>query len=201
MSSFKAVALFAAVILVMYACSDVFSIDFTKKESVVKIKERLETEIPADASIVGISFSSTADFTSDKEIAVVDYYPAGENDPVGKNVSLGKADPRDTKASFGAKEIKPENGIKLADIDFSVIPDYVQQGIDIMTADSVGLHFSGIGLYTIKIDKKSLKPVHKFSLESKGDSKTTTKNGRLATETEYYSLDFEARDGQVVLLN
>jgi len=196
----KAVTLCVMATLLVYACSDVFSIDFTKKESVGKIKERLEKEIPSDADIIGISFSAIPDFTSKMEIAVVYYYPAG-GELTGKNVPLGKGDSRESRPTLDMKEIKAENGLKLADIDFSVISDYVQKGIDIMSSDSINMPYSGIGSYEIKIDKKTLKLFHKFSLDSKGDSKTTTKGGRLATETEYYRFDFKSTpEGEVILV-
>ncbi len=37
-----------------------------------------------------------------------------------------------------------------------------------------------------------MKVVHQFALDSKIGTSTTTKNGKLATQTDYYRLDFKA---------
>ena len=181
------------------ACSDVFSLDFTKQESVDKLRGRLAEEIDENVVIVDLSFGSDDEgFSSTMNYAMVTYYEGDEMK--AKRVSLGGGGTRDWKPSFALKSKKPEYGAKLSEIDFSNIAANVQKGIAMFESDPINLQFSGIGGYDIKFSEKSKGTLHEFSLQSRGGTKmTTASNGRLATETEYYELDFEVTpEGDVV---
>ena len=186
------------------ACSDIFSLDFTKQESVDKVREKLAAEISENAIVVGLSFGSDNEgFSADMNYAMLLFVEEEGAEVKSKRISLGGGETRDWKTPFTKAKLTVEDGVKLSEIDFSKIAANIQKAKDIFESDSVGLSFSGIGGYDIKMNKDPQKIIHKFSLQSKGDTKmTTTSNGRLATETEYYELNFEAdSEGEVKLLD
>jgi hypothetical protein len=189
----------AACVLLFASCSNFFGYDFTKQEDVDKLKGVLEKDLGAEVTVYEISFVgfSSDGFSSVSDVASVIYAPDGEGEIKSRAVSLTGGQSRDTHFSeIRAKDYRKSGGQKLSDMDMSNITSNLNKAIAVFEAEPVNLSFSGLGIYTITLNKDPQKVSHDFTLQSKGDSKMTTKpNGRLATETEYYELTFVADAG------
>jgi len=186
------------------ACSGTFSVDLASADSEQQLKEKINKVIDNDDMVVEISFGTTSSaFTSDMEMATVNYYPAGKKDQMCKIVPLGKGDIRDSKPSSYAFDVDDDTdkaraiGVKFSDIDFSKIHTNIAKAIELMAADS--LEYSGIGDYRMKLSYPD-KIKHTFTLQSSAGTQAKTGNRGLSLETKFYEIKFEAdAEGNVEL--
>jgi len=179
------------------SCEELLGYDFTKQESVDKIKETIIENLPTDATVSKISFmtGSGDSFSNKMEIITINYYQpessqlkkmviyTGENRVVDKTSSIVNFD----------KKHKPGNAVKPSDLDLSHIASNIGKAARNIEAEDYA--FSGLGVYTIIPNTDRNKTVHEFSIQSRLDSKTKLKGGKMVTETEYYDIPFVA-DGE-----
>jgi len=194
----------AATLLFANACSGTFSTDLKSPDSTADLREKIGKVINNDDMVVEISFGTTSSaFTSDMEMATVNYYEAGKKEPMAKIVPLGKGDVRDSRPSSYAFDQDDDTntmravGVKFSDIDFSKIHTNIDKAIELMAADS--LEYSGIGDYRMKLAYPD-KIKHTFTLQSSAGTEAKTGNRGLALETKFYEIKFEAdAEGNVAL--
>lgn len=188
------------------ACSGTFSVDLTSPDSTTQLSEKIGKEINGNDMVVEIRLgTSSSAFTSDMEMATVNYYEAGKKEPMAKIVDLGKGDTRTSRPSSSAFDQDDDTntmravGVKFSDIDFSKVHTNISKAIAIMESDSVNMAYSGIGNYTLELPYPD-KIKHTFTLQSSGGTSTTTGNRGLTLETKFYEVKFEAdADGNVTL--
>lgn len=96
----------------------------------------------------------------------------------------------------GYKGMDLEDGVKLADIDFSKVAAYVNQaGNMVVAADDLyeaNLHFSGFSYLNMTFEGDGKNPYYDFIIESK-DFETST-----ADQDDYYPFEFEVIDGKLI---
>lgn len=195
-----------SLLIFINSCSGTFSVDISSPDSTTQLREKIGKEINDDDMVVEIRLASASEtFSSDMKMATVNYYEAGKKEPLAKIVDLGGGDPRTSRPDPYAFDQDDDTntiratGVKFSDIDFSKIHTNIAKAIAIMESDEVGMPYSGIGDYTIKVpypDKIS----HTFTLQSSGGTSTKTGNRGLTLETKYYEIKFEAdKDGNVTL--
>ena len=88
------------------------------------------------------------------------------------------------------RKLTASDGIKFSELDFSLIPVYVNEAIAALES-SDDLQCDGISGYWVDLTGNPAVAKHSFGLQSKTGSEMTTKNGRLATQTNYYEFEFE----------
>ncbi|MDU1905595.1 MAG: hypothetical protein E6772_12500 [Dysgonomonas sp.] len=201
MRNFFRAMVIALVVTFVTSCSGDGKIDFTDAGSVAKIGEKLGEVVPADATVMSVAFNTDDRFAPRVTHATIHYYPKGETKTSAKVVYFTGTKPVDWKSVLVGVGTDVADGKKLSEIDFDKIAGYVNKGKEIMASDEVDLPFSGVEKYTINVDTKTHKMVHKFTLTSKGDSKKKRGHaGNKVVETEYYALNFEVDDnGEVIL--
>jgi len=195
-----------AFVLLANSCSGTFSVDLTSPDSTKQLREKIAKEIKDDDKVVEIRFATTSDaFTSDMEMATVNFYEAGKTEPKCLIVQLGLGDTRSIKPSSYAFDLDDDTntnravGIKFSDVDFSKIHTNIEKAIAIMEADSVNMPYSGIGSYTMKMSYPD-KISHDFTLQSAGETKAGTGSRGFTLNTTYYEVEFVAdADGNVTL--
>ena len=86
------------------------------------------------------------------------------------------------------RKYKPEDGVKVQNLDLSFVASNISEAAKIIDAE--GYPFSGLGNYVVIPNSDPEKTVHEFSLQSRADSNTKLKGGKMVTETEYYDIPF-----------
>lgn len=189
-------ALMMAVVSLSLASCGLMGVDLTDQASVDKyLRKGLEKHIDPDAKIVSIRLGDTGDFVKSMGIATVELFePTGE---AGEMVSYiiqlgGNQEPRVSAATqfatYGVKKLTAEDGLKLADLDFSQIAAHINAGAELLAEND--LAFDGIGDYTMELDKRSRQWQVGFTLESKAGTELGAQHGRAAMITSYYETNF-----------
>lgn len=196
----------AFALLFAYGCSGTFSVDLTSADSTKQLRENISKEIKDDDKVVEIRFgTSSSAFTSDMEMATVNYYEAGKTEAKCLIIPLGVGDTRTSRPNSSAFDHDDDTnkdravGVKFSEVDFSKIHTNMAKAIAIMESDSVNMPYSGIGDYTMKMSYPD-KITHTFKLQSAGDTKAATGNRGLTLNTTYYECEFVAdAQGNVVM--
>lgn len=205
-----AFSILSVIVLTQNSCGGFFGIDITDQKSVDdNLRSKIEEVIGGpDVKVIEISLTAGGGGTFSKTLtsAYVYYFePATgyvkcmfitlSGKVEGKENSLvGKYHDDDT----GDPTVKPEDVLKLSEVDFSKIASNVNKAGEMVEKE--GHEFSGIGTYDIIVNADPSKTTVKFDVESRQDAKTTTKGGRLATEISYLTFDFSAdAEGNVIL--
>lgn len=160
-----------------------------------KLFKELTKYIDPEVAVYEINMNFADPFNSCATTAIVTYTDLGGTEPESRSVGLDSDWNQEWPVFFNLKKRTPDSGIKLGDIDLSVIPGYLQQGIDMMKDGDIV--FTGIYDYRIKIDSANPADIiHEYELSSKAGTETKMKNGRMVTETGYYTYKFKvASDG------
>lgn len=179
------------------------SYDFTSQEAVDKAKEKISKEIPNDALIAGIKFmtQSSDEFSKEYGIFQIDFYEANSTDLKRSLIYISNNETKDrthTLIDRDTENYSSENAVPLSSIDFSKIAENINKASELVIAED--LAFSGLGDYAISTNKDSKDILHSFSIHSEADSKSKLKGGKFVTETQYYSIDFVAKNGAEVTL-
>lgn len=193
--SLSKVFLLSAMTFALASCGGFFGVKITDQESIDNnLCRKIAEVIGEEAEIVEISLSAMGNFTETLDVANVTYFPAGEGEITAKVIYLsGSTEPRDWKVFFTHEKKTREDAQKLSEVDFSKIASYVNAAAELLNEE--GYEFSGVAGYDIEPNNDPMKVVHEFRTESREGSKTTTKNGRLATETSYWEFKFKV-DGE-----
>jgi len=176
--------------------------DFTKQESVDKMKQYVDENLPVDVAVSKITFrtGSSNSFSDNMEIVTVNYYEPNATE-LKQLLIYTTANSVQDKTKFIMsfdKKHKPEDAVKLADLNFSKIAENIKKAGDIVVAE--GYPVSGLGSYEIIPNKDPEKTVHNFSIQSRAGSDTKLKGGKMVTETEYYEIEFIANNnGEVTI--
>lgn len=158
-----------------------------------KLGKALTKFIDPEVSVYEIDMGFSDPFNSCATTALVSYTETGGTEPETRSVGLGSDWNKEWPVSLNARGRTPETGIRLSDIDLSVIPGYLQQGIDMLEENEI--KYSGIYDYRIYINSPD-EVIHEYQLSSKAGTDTGMKNGKLVTETSYYTYKFKvASDG------
>lgn len=186
--------------LVLTACGGFLGFDIDDQKGIDdNLKPKLSEFIPENASIVEVRLQQDASGSFSKTIgaANVTYFKEGDQELTSTYITLsGKTEAKDGMVSpvfknfNGALKVSPSDGQKLNDIDFSKIASIVNKATEKVAADNN--EFSGINGFTIKPNSDPAKVSYEFMIQSRQDSKTTTKGGRLATEISYLEYNFVA---------
>lgn len=196
-------------VLLFNSCGGFLGFDITDQGAIdSNLRPKLEEMLGNDLSIIEISLSEGGGETFSKTItaASVTYFDKEANDVKAKWITLsGKTEMKDTrvykdyKGDDGKLKISEVDAQKLSEIDFSKIAEIVKAAGAMVEKNEN--EFSGIKAYTITVNSDPEKVKHTFMIQSRLDSKTTTKSGRLATEISYLEFKFEAdAQGNVTML-
>jgi len=182
------------------SCGGFLGFDITDQGAIDSyLRSKLSEVIGEDALVLEIRLSEGGGgtFSNTIVLATVDCLDAEANKVYSKVVTLsGKLEGKDSKilgryANDDDKlKVSASDTQKLSEVDFSKIASIVNKAGEMVEAE--GNEFSGINGYTIKLNSDPEKVVHTFTIQSRQDSKTTTKSGRLATEISYLEFNFKA---------
>lgn len=187
--------------LALTSCDGLFGgFDIVKQESIDKnLKSELLKVIPEDVSVVMMRLSKGGDtFTTHIDNVFIVYFDAGTENIQSKVIYLDrKNEIKDWSVPSkyindddNSLRVSSSEGVKLKDIDFSRIAAMVNEGGEVVT--NSGNEFSGIDDFTINFNSDPKKIAYEFTIESFQDSKTTSKNGRLAIQTKIRKFEFTA---------
>ncbi len=198
-----AYSLAVAATALLCACSALSNIDLTDQESVNELlPASIEKHIDPQSTVYEMSLLTTSDFSVKMDIVTIVFLEPGAAEAKKYSITVvGNQSPRESKVpntpsydktagGFIVKKYTTENGIKLADIDFSQVASNVAKASEMVTAE--GHSVDGISYYDITFDGNPGNTGHKFRLLSKDNTKMGTHNGRASMVTEYYEFDFEA---------
>ncbi|NDW17963.1 hypothetical protein D0T53_03405 [Dysgonomonas sp. 216] len=185
------------------SCESITGYDFTKQESINNMKAKIDENLPADVLVSKITFTTgdSHSFSTNMQIVTVNYYEPGSSELKRLLIYTTMDNVQDQTrfiSSFDKKH-KPENAVKLSDLDFSKIADNVNKAAQMVVAEDYP--FSGLGTYELISNADPEKALHEFSIQSRAGSDTKLKNGKMVTETEYYDIEFTADGkGEVTLV-
>ncbi|MCL1943507.1 MAG: hypothetical protein FWF54_08200 [Candidatus Azobacteroides sp.] len=191
-----------ATTLTQYSCSGLFGIDITDQKDIDdNLRSKIEKFVGSDAKIIEISLGTEGtgeNFSKTVTSAQVYYFESGSNAVKCKYITLGSNSEGKERSTLGkyvdddtdSPTVKPENVLKLSEIDFSKIASNVSKAGK-MVEESEN-EFSGVKTYDIVVSADPSKTIHSFTIESRQGSKTTAKSGRLGAEISYLEFNFTA---------
>lgn len=201
----KKLILFAAAAvaaLTMASCSGSNGIDLTNESDVASIPEQLAKHIGEDAEIISIHLFAGDHFKFTMKHASVIYLTPGAEEANTYNIYFeGSAESKKGEVNIAQKRYAThENAVKLSEIDFTQITTLLNQAKEMLDED--GYAFSGVATYHIDINGGKIeKTKHYFTTESRGESKMTTRGGKLTEEITYYESTFsKVGDGELEML-
>lgn len=201
LSVIKYCVIIVGISVIFSSCGGFLGIDITDQKAIdSNLKSKLTEIIGEDTPIVEIRLIEGGGETFSKTIVMADvfYLNADGSEVLCNAVTLsGKLEGKGERVSNSYKSIidgklkvSLSDTQKLKDIDFSKIASIVNKAGEMVSAE--GDEFSGIHGYTITLNSDPAKVEYEFAIQSRQDSKTTTKSGRLATEISYVEYSFKA---------
>ena len=168
--------------LFLISCNKWLGVDITSKSQMTGFREKIKDYIPSDARIHEVDFYY-ADERSPNVMGSVTIVYADSQKVRRMMIDLSETASKwkilkneEDKKTVNEDSVKFNQGILIAEYDFSVIPEIIEQAID--SLNSKDLKYAGTKDFSILFENDSQQPVYHFTLDGQPKGSPITTKGR-----------------------